>query len=514
MKRIVIVSLLWTAVIACKQDLVEKKVFFTEAVGMLYDSSLKPFYHGVASGDPLADRVVIWTRVTPAFESDSIPVAWEFSTSKSFSVEMLTDTVFAVRARDYTIKVDVKGLEPGQYYYYRFRALNNTSPIGRTKTASQDSDSLKLAVVSCSNWEFGYFNPYENIARKEVDAIVHLGDYIYEYATGKYGDTTIGRKHIPEYEVVSLQDYRSRYSQYHVDKALQHARQQHPFIVTWDDHEVANNVYTAGAQNHQPEEGDFSTRKSAAKQAYYEWMPIREGEPNLYRTFSFGKIASLIMLDERLAGKTKPVDSLSDKTISDEDRSVLGKEQLKWFHTQLKSPATWKIIGNQVVFSDLNTTHLHHGGSANLDAWDGYPAEKKNIIHWIESEKIQNIVFVTGDTHASWAIEAATDIAKKYHPSTSAGAFAIELGTTSISSGNGNESSFPMDTILQREKGLLATNPHVKFVNNRDHGYLLITMRPNRMRAEWWYAKTLRTPDSEEFLGHVAEVELNSHKLR
>jgi alkaline phosphatase D len=513
MKKILIISLFTTVIVACNQNFRQTKIKFAEPVSLLYDSSLKPFYHGIASGDPLADRVIIWTRVTPEFVSDSIPVIWQLSEYQDFSKIHRVDTAFAYSQRDYTVKVDVTGLKPGHHYYYRFAALNKVSPVGRTKTASQNSDSVTFAVVSCSNWEFGYFNPYENIAQKDIDAVVHLGDYIYEYATGKYGDTTIGRKHIPEHEIVSLDDYRTRYSQYHVDKALQHARQQHPFIVTWDDHEVANNVYTEGAQNHQPEEGDFNARKLAAKQAYYEWMPIREEEPTLYRNFSFGKIASLIMLDERLAGKTKPVDSLSDRTFLDKNRSVLGPEQLNWFRKQLTLPSVWKIIGNQVMFSDLNMTHLHHGGSINFDAWDGYPAEKQNIIQWIKAKKIPNIVFVTGDTHASWAIEAASDVSKTYRPSDSNGAFAVELGTTSLSSGNGDESNVPVDTVLQREKGLLRTNPHVKFVNNRDHGYLLINLNQKRLRAEWWYAKTLRVPNSEEFLGRAFEVNINSHKL-
>lgn len=499
----------------CQQKSSTKVAKFIEPVTGLYDSTLKPFYHGVASGDPLADRVIIWTRVTPDLEQDSIPVFWEFAADQNFSEELQKGNAYATKHRDYTVKIDIQGLSSGKHYYYRFTAFDKTSPIGRTKTANQNSDSLTLAVVSCSNWEFGYFNPYENIAQKDVDAVVHLGDYIYEYATGKYGDTTIGRIHIPAYEVVSLQDYRTRYSQYHLDKALQHARQNHPFIVTWDDHEVANNVYTEGAQNHQAEEGDFNARKAGAKQAYYDWMPIRENEQKLYRTISFGKIASLIMLDERLAGKTKPVDSVSDKTYYDTARSVLGREQRTWFENEMKNSAsTWKIIGNQFIFSDLDMTHLHHGGAKNLDGWDGYPAEKKMIVDWIKANKIENLVFVTGDTHASWAIEAATDVKRNYSASSSSGAFAVEFGTTSISSGNGDESKIPLDTILFREKGLLQSNPHVKFVNNRDHGYLLIHMNPKSLRAEWWYSKTLRVPDSEEFLGKSYSVALGSHVLR
>ncbi|MBX2961178.1 MAG: alkaline phosphatase D family protein [Cyclobacteriaceae bacterium] len=276
-----------------------------EPIAILVDPTLKPFYHGVASGDPLHDRVIIWTRVTPEDSLPTIDVDWEVSTDQNFTSIKTKGKVTTSPARDYTVKVDVTGLSSDQTYYYRFKALGTTSMAGRTKTSPIDmKDSLKFAVVSCSNWEFGYFNAYARIAEKELDAVLHLGDYIYEYGTGKYGDTTIGRINMPLHEIISLQDYRTRHSQYRLDEGLRQVSLMHPFIAIWDDHEVANDTYAEGAQNHQPEEGDFNERKQAAKQAYYEWIPIREGEKH-YRTFSYGKLADIIMLDERLAGRTK-----------------------------------------------------------------------------------------------------------------------------------------------------------------------------------------------------------------
>ncbi|HEY3402006.1 MAG TPA: alkaline phosphatase D family protein [Ohtaekwangia sp.] len=483
----------------------EKK--WNEPVSPLYDQSLKPFYHGVASGDPLPDAVIIWTRITPDDSLRKVNVAWEISDREDFSEIVKSDSLTTSHDQDFTVKVDVTGLLPDHYYFYRFRSLGVTSISGRTKTAPADKkDSLQLAIVSCSNWEFGYFNAYDRIAAKEVDVVLHLGDYIYEYGTGVYGDTTIGRITLPPHECVSLQDYRTRYSQYRLDKGLQNLGRRHPIITIWDDHEVANNVYSEGALNHQPEEGDFMQRKAAAKKAYYEWVPIRTGDKH-YRSFSFGSLADIVMLDERLEGRTAPVDSASSPLLNDPGRSMLGKEQLEWFENGLKnSKAVWRIIGNQVIFSDLNIDNLYQKGMPkNLDAWDGYPAEKEKIKKFILDNKIENIVFVSGDTHASWGIEVPYKLQseKKGNP------LAIELGTTSVSSGNGDEGN-PVDSVLITEEKLKQQNPHLKFINNRDHGYLLLTIYPEKVYAEWYYVKTLRKIDSNEFLGK--SFELNSGK--
>ena len=479
-----------------------REKIWTEPVSALYDQSLKPFYHGVASGDPLSDAVILWTRVTPNDSLQKVNVVWEISEHDNFSPVLKSDSITTSLDQDFTIKVDVTELQPDHYYYFRFKALNKTSVTGRTKTAPVDrKDSLHLAVVSCSNWEFGYFNAYDRIAEKEVDAVLHLGDYIYEYASGVYGDTTIGRKTLPTHECVTLQDYRTRYSQYHLDKGLQNLGKRHPIITIWDDHEVANNVYAEGALNHQPEEGDFMQRKAAAKKAYYEWIPIRTNEKH-YRYFSFGSLADIVMLDERLEGRSAPVDSVSSPLFNRADRSMLGMDQLRWFESTLKnSKATWKIIGNQVIFSNLNINNLYHGGMPkNLDAWDGYPIEKEKIEKFISDNKVTNIVFVSGDTHASWAIEVPYG-----KPGKRSSPLAIELGTTSVSSGNGDEGN-PIDSVLAKEKTLMRLNPHVKFLNNRDHGYLFLTIYPEKVNATWYYVKTLRNIDNGELIGTTFQL--------
>lgn len=493
----------------------EKKVKFTEEVAPLYDASLAPFYHGVASGDPLADKVIIWTRVTPQDSVSSVPVWWEVAETTDFNPVVQGDSAKATAEKDYTVKIDVSNLQAGKTYYYRFRAMGKTSATGRTKTTPAGmSDSLKFAVVSCSNWEWGYFNAYEKIAdRNDVDAVLHLGDYIYEYGRGKYGDTTI-RKNLPPYEIVSLSDYRTRHSQYRLDKGLRKVSQQHPMIAIWDDHEVANNVYTEGAQNHQPDkEGDFQKRKNAAVKAYYEWMPIREGGKH-YRSFSYGDLADLIMLDERLEGKTKPADSLTAADYASESRSMLGEEQLQWMEGQLQnSKAVWKILGNQVMFADVELSIVYPNMPRNLDSWDGYPAEKKKLKDFILQNKLKDVIFLTGDTHSSWAIEVATEVKKTYNPKTSAGAFAIELGTTSISSANDNE-YHSSDTVKMMENALMGMNPHIKYLNARDHGYLLLTLYPGKAKGEWYFMETLREPETKEYLAKKVEVEKGTFRLK
>jgi alkaline phosphatase D len=477
---------------------------FVEAVAPLYDSALQPFYHGVASGDPLKDRVIIWTRITPVDSVLSISVRWEISSDESFANVLYTDTVSTSPAKDYTVKVDVTDLRPGTIYFYRFFSLGKTSMIGRTKTLPEKSpDSVTFAVVSCANWEFGYFNAFARIGEREVDAVLHLGDYIYEYATGKYGNKNSDRKNLPAHEAVSLNDYRTRYSQYHLDAGLRSARQQQPFITIWDDHEVANDVYSQGAQNHQPEEGDFMTRKEAAKKAYYEWMPIREGE-KLYRTFQFGDLVDLIMLDERLEARVKPLDSLNDPAYNKEYRTMLGQEQLGWFQGELKDGNAWKIIGNQVMFSPLDQSAADPNHGINLDSWGGYPLERNKIAEFIQSNSIKDIVFLTGDTHSSWACEVIND-----EQTSSANSvkrpFAVELGTTSISSGNANEYASDAD-VLKTEKKFLAQNKHLKFINQRDHGYLLLTLTKSGAAAKWYYVDKLLEIDPAERLGQQFSI--------
>ena len=501
--------------VACssRQESIPDK--YIDPVAIHYDPTLKPFYHGVASGDPLPDRVVLWTRVTPEKLGTTINVEWEIAEDAGFASIYQSGKFDTGAERDYTVKVDVDALQPDHIYYYRFKAMGKTSITGRTKTAPVTTrDSLQLAIVSCSNWEWGYFNAYDRIAdRQPLDAVVHLGDYIYEYGIGRYGDTTIGRFNIPPYEIITLQDYRTRYSLYRTDVGSRRAHQQHPFITVWDDHEVANNSFSDGAQNHQADEGEYADRKAAARQAYYEWLPIRDN-PILYRSVSFGPLADLFMLDERLAGRTKPVDSLSDPNYESDSRTMLGTSQMEWLETGLStSKAVWKLIGNQVIFSDVDLSGILPKMPRNLDSWDGYPAEKARLKEHIVGNHIRDIIFLTGDTHASWAIEVATAVAETYDPVTSRGAFAVEFGTPSISASNSNERN-PTEEVKKSEEVLMRSNPHIKYTNNRDHGYLLLTLTKAVAKAEWYYVETLRARDKGEFKGKELSVQRGTTAIR
>ena len=471
---------------------------------------------GPASGDPLSDAVIIWTRVTPEFEAQ-VEGSWKVAKDKAMEDVVQSGEFTTSVDQDYTVKVDVKGLDVDSYYYYQFEALEKKSPIGRTKTAPKDStDQVQFAVVSCSNFEAGFFNAFGRIADLEdVDAVLHLGDYIYEYEVGRYGDTTLGRHHLPNKEIVVLQDYRTRYSQYRLEEDFQKAHQMHPFITIWDDHEITNNAYQTGAENHQPEEeGEFSIRKSVASQAYYEWMPIRENDAEqLYRSFDYGSMVDLIMLDERLAGRSQQVDSISQENFRSPERSMLGAEQLAWFKKQLEeSDAQWKIIGNQVIFSKLDISALGWRGVINTDAWDGYPAEQEAIIEFIKSNEIDNIVFVTGDTHRAWAFEVPESIeAYKYDSNATV---AVEFGTTSISSANTDEYT-PVDSTIMIEQRSMdpAHNPHMKYNNQRDHGYILLSLNAEEATAEFRVVNTIRERASGEKVDQVARVKSGSHQI-
>ncbi len=485
-----------------------------QEISTLFNQELAPFYHGVASGDPQTDRVIIWTRVTPE-SNEPVNVGWRVSESENFDSIVREGEYSASYEKDFTVKIDVDGLEPGRQYFYQFTLGEKKSIIGKTKTiATTDIDSLKFAVVSCANYEFGYFNTYEMIAnRQDLDAVLHLGDYIYEYASGRYGDTTqFKRRNYPNKELIELDDYRKRYSQYRLDEDLRKVHQNHPFITIWDDHEIANNSYTTGAENHQDSlEGSYAIRSNAAKQAYYEWLPVREGK--MYRSFEYGDLAKVIMLEERLEGRTTIPDSLNDPQRTAENHSMLGEMQMAWLQKELADSTTsWKLIGNQVIFSYLNWGWPNF--KINLDAWDGYPAERAALSSFITDNEVSNVVFVTGDTHSSWAFEVTDDPFNNYDSITGKGAIAVEFGTTSINSSNSDEGN-PLDTVLAHEKKIMSNdmNPHMKFTNLHDHGYLLITLFEDQARAQWYYMQDLSVPSTIEKLGNEMYVDLGTTRL-
>ena len=335
------------------------------------------FDHGVASGDPLNDSLIIWTRVTPKdTTTDSLKVQWQVALDPQFTTISHDGEAQISNATDFTLKVDLQGLRPNTAYYYRFNAHGKTSPVGQGKTLPiGDIDKVKLAVVSCANYPAGYFHVYGEIAKQpDLDAVIHLGDYIYEYGNDGYATedaAKLGRL-LPEDnqgEIITLSDYRKRYANYRLDGNLQAAHSHCAFITVWDDHEVANDTWRDGAQNHNSDEGDFSERKLHALQAYFEWMPIRNvaDKERIYRRFEFGNLVSLYMLDTRMLARDKPLDyadfELSTATgqgefvnaLGADDRALLGSEQLTWLTDGIKtSDNRWQVLGQQVLMTKMH----------------------------------------------------------------------------------------------------------------------------------------------------------------
>ncbi len=299
------------------------------------------FGHGVASGDPRSDRLVLWTRVSRA--TGEVSVRWTMAENPGLTRVVARGETRTGAGRDYTVKVDVAGLTPGTTYYYRFEALGARSVVGRTRTLpAAGVGRVRLALASCSNFAHGYFNAYRRIARRlDVDVVLHLGDYIYEYEQGRDAEADFAKLRVldPLTEITALEDYRRRYALYRSDPDLQAAHQQHPFIAVWDDHEVANNAWREGAENHQLEDGDFRTRRDAAYRAYLEWLPVRDTgsarQPLIYRSFAIGDLADLIMLDTRVIGRDQQVGRQDVGGLEDPRRTILGPAQEHWLEGEL-----------------------------------------------------------------------------------------------------------------------------------------------------------------------------------
>lgn len=499
-----------------------------------FDPALEPFYHGVASGDPLQDRVIIWTRVTSS--QTTVSGNWEVATDTGMTNIVQSGTFTTDASKDYTVKIDVQGLSSNTSYYYQFEALGNTSMIGRTKTAPSGSeeDHLRFVVVSCQNYEAGFFNAYGRIAdRNDLHGIVHLGDYIYEYPQGNYGDTSLSLSGIRAHdttETITLAEYRARYSLYRLDQDLRRAHQQHPLIATWDDHESANDAHAGGAENHDPAiEGSWATRKEVSRKVYYEWMPIRENNPDtiLYRTLNYGNLMDLIMLDTRIVGRDSQINDVTNPALYAPNRTMLGATQRAWFLNELQnSTAKWKVIGNQVIFSELNVGWASgftgstpvQTESQFLDIWDGYPAERQTIIDTIRNQDIDNVVILTGDFHSTFAFDVCDTVTNaaagylpvpNYDPSTGAGSVAVEFATPSITSANFDENvgataANLFDALINTPIGQQPgdnPNPHMKQVDLIQHGYFLLDVRDDSTQANWYYVDRIDDRSNVELFG-------------
>lgn len=477
-----------------------------------------PFVHGVASGDPLPDAVVIWTRVTPdefsfpgSGNGPATKVRWQVATDPEMRNVVQQGEVTATAETDHTVHVDVRGLKPDTVYFYRFGAVDKQSPLGRTKTAPAGHvDNQRWAIASCANWEAGFFSAYADMARRgwagELDLTVFLGDYIYEYAQYEYAGYGPVRLHHPAHEIVSLADYRIRYGRYRTDPNLQDAHAALPWVVVWDDHEVANNYWRDGAENHDPYEGGFSARRDAAMRAYYEWMPVRlsvtSAQGRIYRSLQFGDLVELTIMDLRTyrdvefwkGGARQPGDA----------RSMLGSEQYDWLAGTLeRSTARWNALGNSVMFSPLHvgaifnnpaTRPIAESLSSNIlsskvpvpqlnelplngDQWDGYDFERRRLINML-GRLGKHPIFLTGDIHSEWA-----------HTITHAGnEIGCEIVCSSITAPNVAEATkIPAGHRVfdVASSYLRAANPSLHHVALDTHGYTIVDITAEAVGVEF-----------------------------
>lgn len=524
------------------------------------DSNTQPttqvqFLHGVASGDPLQTQVIIWTRVTRTDSSARLEVVWEVAKDADFKHITATGKVLTTAAQDFTVKVDVTGLAAGQVYFYRFKSASKYSITGQTKTLAAQVQLVQFAVCSCSNYPAGYFHVYKEMAKQDVDVVIHLGDYIYEYGMGEYATeeaVAMGRALADDNnaEIIRLDDYRKRYALYRLDQDLQAAHQRHPFIVIWDDHELANDAWEKGAENHQSDtEGDFFERKLAALAAYFEWMPIRpidDQNIKIYRQFDFGTLVQLTMLDTRIIARNVQLDYANYMTATGLDiakfqadlinpvRSLMGVEQRNWLLQKLQqSTATWNVLGQQILMSKMfvpaellmSLAEITAGNPSpetlskittqitellkikarmdagdptvspeekarlavtapyNLDAWDGYFAERE-ILYGTLAQLKKKVVVLAGDTHNAWA----SDLSSK-----DGVLVGVELATSSVSSpGLEKYLSIPMQQLQEFEFAFTSLIEELNYCNLNQRGYLKVRFTAERVQADWIFVDTIK----------------------
>ncbi|EIZ0686750.1 TPA: alkaline phosphatase D family protein [Vibrio parahaemolyticus] len=500
------------------------------------------FEHGVASGDPTQTQVIIWTRVTTA--ASYVDVSWQVASDMEFSNVVQSGVFTTDTGRDFTVKVDVQNLNANSQYYYRFIVGEMMSEVGQTQTLPEDGvEKASMAVVSCANYPAGYFHVYREILNQHeqspFDVVLHLGDYIYEYGAGGYASedaAALGREPSKGAECITLDDYRKRYAQYRQDADLQALHAKLPMIAVWDDHELANDTWKNGAENHQDDEGSFIDRRAAAAAAWTEWLPVRENTFSnmlIYRQFSFGNLVNLMMLDTRLVGRDKPLDyfSLSVPTMEaigglvaqsrSADRELLGTEQLAWLMNEFNThDAKWNVLGQQVLMSRMElpssvmkamfqlftsteekkteallavntaiTGYLADPSADpislpyNLDAWDGYYVEREKVYQLAKASS-GNFVCLAGDTHNAWASELK-DVSNN--------PIGVEFATSSVSS-PGLEEYLALDpvAIAQMEYTLPHLVSELQWADIKQRGFMRVTFTADAAQSTWYLVSTIK----------------------
>lgn len=507
------------------------------------------FGYGVASGDPLATSLIIWTRATPPNRrnapvatpgsgiGDPLTVRWEVATDTRFRRVVRSGVVQTAASSDHTVKVDVDRLAPYTRYYYRFTAKGETSPVGRTQTAPDEAGTihaLRLALVSCSNYTGGYFSAYRSIgARTDLDFVLHVGDYIYEYGNGadRYGPASLvgKRDSQPATETIDLTGYRLRHALHKADPDLQAAHGQHPWITIFDDHEVVNNTWRAGAENHTPGvEGGFAQRRREAYQAYLEWMPFRLPEQvavphqgiRFFKRFTFGALGDLSVLETRQnrseqvdfapfgthdGGFVPDSDPATNAKLADPTRHLPEPAQMRWLKDGLAGRGgIWHLVGNQVVLAPVRFPGAALGLPAfpsllNSDQWDGYQADQASIVAHMGAQpgSAGDAVVLTGDIHSSWAIDIPADRATYATTGASVG---VEFVCPSVTSDGFYEATVSATKGLPTEAQVTATkgvttavqglSPWVRYLDGVGHGYTLVDVSPQRVQADFYLTPT------------------------
>ena len=517
------------------------------------------FAHGVASGDPDSTSVVIWTRVSGS--KQPVTVDW-FVAKDPEMLSVVADGQFATSAeRDYTVKPVVEGLHPGEQYFYQFVVNDTPSPVGWTKTLPVGHvERLVLAIATCSNYPFGWFNAYEVIANDDdVDLVVHLGDYIYEYRVrGGYGGDTgrrIGRNHRPGHETVSLEDYRTRHAQYKTDPGSLAMHARHPLIAIWDDHESANNPWMEGAENHQLNEGEWGERRAASMQAYYEWMPIRDPGPGgtweqYWRHFKFGDLASVITLESRHTGRSEQItwggrlDKFKDAAEVSEfygtvvgapERDMLSVEMERFLGNELfesrQAGRRWRIIGNQSIMARMKMPKLDNPwfdtlrdrlqGSAksllddltklggleaygDLDAWDGYPAARERLYQLAKNAGVTDLLVVSGDSHSFWANALYDDEGQS---------MGVELGSTGITSPRSLQ-VIGDEGLSRWEELAMAENEEIVWAEGHYRGFIRLDVTHDGAHADFIAVTNIESRDYESRIVHSMDIASSDGTLR
>jgi alkaline phosphatase D len=466
---------------------------FTERVVAAPSFSDYPFKLGVASGDPLPHGVVLWTRLAPeplaedgrgGMPQESVAVRWQVAADENFGRIVLRGTVYAQPELAHSVHVEVGGLHSNRPYFYRFKAGSEISPVGKTKTTPALGAAIprmRFSFASCQMYEHGYYTAYRHMAQEDLDLVVHLGDYIYEYGPNQYVAPTGNVRTHNGPNVFSLPEYRNRHAQYRRDRDLQAAHAAFPWVVTWDDHEVENNYTDRLPGGRLPVE-EFLRRRAAAYQAYYEHMPLRRSSvpqgPDmlLYRRLTYGNLAEFNILDTRQYRDDQAAgDGLDPPNPEQQDpnRTITGEAQEKWLLDGLAvSGARWKVLTQQVFFAQRDFG-VGDGQLFSMDAWDGYLGSRNRILGFIAERNISNPIVITGDVHNNWAADLKIDFNDPDSPTVG-----TEFVGTSISSGGDGA-----DTDA-RAQSIVAENPHIRFFNGQ-RGYVRCILSPESFRADY-----------------------------